>query len=779
MIHASLVTASLGLFLAGAAFLPCEIHAQTAAPGESAAQSAATNSQWPQATQVNDRGYKVFEPQFESMSGSAVTMSAAVEISARDGSVRRGIAAITGNATPSDVPGELEINGLEVNSVSFGDAVDDTAAADLTGALIGMAFTVDRATLVEDMALANPRGSSTPGLSAAVPSFYFSPVSAVLVAIDGNPIKVPAGKGGWSLVKNTPYTVFTDPNGAWVVQVGASNWMGSPNATGPFVTVAAPPSDAIAALGTAPDSSKTIGTPPAPSHGAPKLPANLVIVTKPTVLIALDGAPSMNSVGNGLFEVTNANNILLMQSGDTTSWWTVAAGRWFTAASLNGPWSLVAPSALPASFQSLPATGRLAVARASVPGTTEASDAAIAANEIRTVTVKPDVACEVSYNGSPAFVPIAGSPCSYAANSSNPVIQVPNRGVYCCANGIWFEASQPTGPWKVSVSIPDAVYRIPASSPVYSVTYVRVYGSTRDASGALTGVTFGFSSGYLGTYLNEGTPVYGTGYDYANASDPNNYQAYPSTYDNPVAYDQQTGTYSPPGWYDGYPYDYPYVQPYYLDNGWAGWGWCGGWATGWGWGWNNWSNWNHWGPCWNHFHPYWNPAWHNDWQRNHRLYENGRGGNALNNQPQSGAWKESNDWKQWNDASNRGNEPQNQESADWKQWNAASNRGDEPQNQESPDWQKWNAASNRGDEPQNQRPVGQPTNFYRNQGYDYSGNSTRSMYGNSTGAWGAPSSNAWQSYPRTGTSGIHPAYRSTGGGMRGGAVRSGGGGGRR
>jgi hypothetical protein len=53
------------------------------------------------------------------------------------------------------------------------------------------------------------------------------------------------------------------------------------------------------------------------------------------------------------------------------------------------------------------------------------------------------------------------------------------------------------------------------------------------------------------------------------------------------------------------------------------------------------------------------------------------------------------------------------------------------------------------------------------------------MYGNSTGAWGAPSSNAWQSYPRTGASGIHPAYRSTGGGMRGGAVRSGGGGGRR
>ena len=80
---------------------------------------------------------------------------------------------------------------------------------------------------------------------------------------------------------------------------------------------------------------------------------------------------------------------------------------------------------------------------------------------------------------------------------------------YALKAGIWFTAAQPAGPWSVATSVPPSIYAIPPTSPIYFVTFVRIYGSTNDV------VFEGYTPGYLGAMVApSGTVVYGTGYDY-------------------------------------------------------------------------------------------------------------------------------------------------------------------------------------------------------------------------------------------------------------------------
>jgi hypothetical protein len=79
---------------------------------------------------------------------------------------------------------------------------------------------------------------------------------------------------------------------------------------------------------------------------------------------------------------------------------------------------------------------------------------------------------------------------------------------YVCHQGVWFSGQSPTGPFAVTDKVPEEIYKIPPSSPVYSVTYVNVYDSDDDA------VLFGFTAGYVGGFIAAGILTWGTGYWY-------------------------------------------------------------------------------------------------------------------------------------------------------------------------------------------------------------------------------------------------------------------------
>ena len=115
-----------------------------------------------------------------------------------------------------------------------------------------------------------------------------------------------------------------------------------------------------------------------------------------------------------------------------------------------------------------------------------------------------------SFDGVPQYAPIPGTSLSYVDQLSEPVIQVSPSAYHAVVAGVWFTAPQITGPWSIATSIPEVIYKIPPSSPLYYVTYVRIYEATPQY------VYVGYTPGYLGTVVSPyGTIVYGTGYTYS------------------------------------------------------------------------------------------------------------------------------------------------------------------------------------------------------------------------------------------------------------------------
>src|SRR4029077_14933464 len=131
----------------------------------------------------------------------------------------------------------------------------------------------------------------------------------------------------------------------------------------------------------------------------------------------------------------------------------------------------------------------------SVPGTPQAQEAVIANSIPHTAWVSRITATTIPIDGPPKIAPVVGTPLSYVANSEAPIIKVDNKTWYACQNGVWFVATAPNGPWTAAARVPAVIYTIPPSSPIYYVTYVRVYGVSPQY------VYVGYTPGYYGTVI--------------------------------------------------------------------------------------------------------------------------------------------------------------------------------------------------------------------------------------------------------------------------------------
>jgi hypothetical protein len=196
----------------------------------------------------------------------------------------------------------------------------------------------------------------------------------------------------------------------------------------------------------------------------------------PSALIDIAGDPQFASIpGTQLRYVSNTSSDVFF-SRQTTLWYVLLSGRWFRAANLNGPWKFTSRQ-LPKDFAKIPEASPRGRVLVSVPGTTQAFYAASAAqvphvNAVDAATGKLTVAYE---GGAPSFEAIAGTPLHYAANADADVIEVSPAQYVACSDGVWYAAGAPGGPWAPATYVPAVVYTIPASSPLYRVTFVHVY----------------------------------------------------------------------------------------------------------------------------------------------------------------------------------------------------------------------------------------------------------------------------------------------------------------
>jgi hypothetical protein len=268
----------------------------------------------------------------------------------------------------------------------------------------------------------------------------------------------------------------------------------------------------------------------------------IFVSTVPAEIIVTTGVPKLLPIpGTSLRYVANTDANLIVDS-KTGTYYFLVSGRWFSAASLQGPWTFATPN-LPPDFARIPPSSPRGSVLVSVPGTPQAREAVLQAQIPTQGTLQRSTAkIEVVYSGGPPkFVPITGTTMMYAVNTMYDVIRVGDQ-YYVCHQGAWFVAPSPTGAWVLAEAVPAVIYTIPPSSPVYRVTYVRIYETTP------TTVTYGYTSGYtLGYVSAAGVVVYGTGYYYPPYIWPAPipiYYPYPYTFSGATWYNPNTGAWA-------------------------------------------------------------------------------------------------------------------------------------------------------------------------------------------------------------------------------------------
>ena len=387
----------------------------------------------------------------------------------------------------------------------------------------------------------------TPGvqLNNDPPQIFVSYQPAILLGVEGPPVLADIPHTKLQYVVNTEWFVFRYDKSTYYLLAG-ERWLTSNDLQGPWSPTIKLPKDMDKLLKEHQWASLKNYIPPPPGSSNGVIPT-VFYSTVPAVVILFDGQPVYSAIqGTQLVYATNTVSYLFVYT-PTNQYYYLTAGRWFTAGSLRGPWTFATPN-LPPDFAQIPPDSPPAQVLSSVPGTEEAKDAVMIAQVPTRITVNAAAAAaqaNVTYAGSPQFVPIQGTSLFYATNTAQKVIQVGDL-YYLCFQGIWFLSTNPQGPWQTAQSVPQVIYTIPPSSPVYNVTYV-----TQVAAPDGT-VQASYTAGYMGAFvvgvavgavLAGGTGYYYPPYIYHPAYGYPAYYHYPTTYGSTSYYHSTTGAY--------------------------------------------------------------------------------------------------------------------------------------------------------------------------------------------------------------------------------------------
>jgi hypothetical protein len=524
--------------------------------GEGHAQNAAGT--WPHTITMPNATVVVYQPQAIAWPNhEKLTARAALAITRQGektpivGTVEISIATRVDAAT-----GDVKLSDLQLLATHF-PSLDTAQAAQLEERIKAALPGIETNHIPLNAVLLSLKEHDAPPaapLATEPPVIFHSGSPASLVIFDGEPVLVPAGKSGLSIAVNTNWDVFTDGKNWYLLNNGL--WLEAPAYAGPYkpIKTLPPAFKGLPADKNFADVRKAI--PPKPAKSA-VVPA-IFVSTKPAEIIVTQGQPQFAPVaGTSLEVVRNTNSILFFEPA-SGRFFLLVSGRWFASQGLDGPWSF-ATDKLPPDFALISPNSPEGKVLAAVPGTAQAELAVQQAQVPRQATLKKDAAqLKVIYAGPPQFKPIPVTPLTYAVNTSFEVIGAEGH-FYVCYQGAWFVGNTPNGPWALAATVPAVIYTIPPTSPLYNVTYVKVYAATP------TTVTYGYTAGYTMGFVSAGVVVYGTGYYYPPvviAGPVPIYYAAPYSYAGSVWYSSSNGTWQSGGTIYG-PYNDAAYRTYY------------------------------------------------------------------------------------------------------------------------------------------------------------------------------------------------------------------------
>jgi hypothetical protein len=515
-------TTLAGIVVLVALGAPSVLLAQAAPAATTAAAADLPADPWPRVVDLSSGQVLVYQPQVNTWTDNKISFRSALAIKPTGAKEEAfGVIFATARTQVDKVARTVVFENLQITKSDFPTLPNRGAAytAELATEFGKSIRTISLDRLQSSLALAGVKPPTVP-VQNNPPQVIVSNSPAILVPIDGAPV--------WKTVPNHSRAKRVINTRALILQGGLTDalymhvydgWLTASSIGGPWAQAFMGPlvqneANAIAQeLGKSGAVDLLDGGPkanPKPSlgNGVPTIYTSQV----PTELIVFKGQPDfVPIIGTQLLWASNTTSDILIDTSNS-NYYALLAGRWFRSAALTGPWTFVASDALPPDFAKIPAASLAGAVLPTVAGTPQAQEAAIqnAIPQTATVPLKNGPKFTPSFDGPPQYDQIPGTPLTYVVNSSEPVIQVTGTSYYAVTAGVWFTATQLTGPWVVASSVPAVIYSIPPSSPIYYVTYVRIYEATPQY------VYVGYTPGYLGTVISPyGTVVYGTGYAYA------------------------------------------------------------------------------------------------------------------------------------------------------------------------------------------------------------------------------------------------------------------------
>jgi hypothetical protein len=570
---------------------PAAPGAQKPLPNAPSAQKAKTTSAgkpaeaWPRIFTSGADTFTIYQPQVDKWEGNLVDLYSAVEFKAgKDSPAKYGVVWFEARTEVDKINRLVTLDQARITRVKFPAAPDKEPELEalLEKKLPGATKTIslDR---MESSLEADNEIIKRVEVKNDPPKVIIATKPSLLVLVDGLPqMRDVPGVNLQRVINTRSIILFENDKKLYYLRV-QDWWLQSKALEGPWTYAKKLPDDMKKAeeflvsqnLAQNPEGSQTKQQPSLKEAGKKAEIPVVYVVFGPAELIETTGEPQYVAIsGTGLEYVMNTNGNIFRLNGQH---YILVSGRWFQAASLDGPWTFVDVKDLPPDFAKIPTDNPKATVLASVPGTAEAKEALIANSIPQTATItRSEAKLTVQYDGEATFIPIEGTSMRYARNTSAAVIKVSDNNYYCVEAGVWFKAPSPQGPWRVADTVPAEIYDIPPSSPLYYVTYVKVYGSTPEV------VYVGYTPGYYGTVVsaNTTTVVYGTGWYYPPYIGPNGvWYGWPYTYGVGAGFTYSTAT----GWSFGFGYGYGYYPWYYPWWGPMGyWGCC--WYPYYGWG---------------------------------------------------------------------------------------------------------------------------------------------------------------------------------------------------
>jgi len=505
---------------------------------------------WPREIRASEVKIVMYQPQLESFKTDQLTGRAVVSVTPKGQTEPIfGVVWFSARISTDRDNRTVKLLDIDIPEVKFPNA-DPSKVVKLTSilkqAIMAWDITMPFDQMLTQLDLVEKEKAALDDIKSTPPKIIVVKYPAVLITIDGEPQLQKIENSSLMRVVNTPFFIVLETGKKTYYLKGGDKWFSAADIKGIWQTIISPPSSVIEA---AKKESMQASQDTKTSDG--RIP-EIIIATEPAELIVIDGEPKYSPIfETDLLYITNTESDVFVEIGSQQCF-VLLSGRWFMANSLEeSKWTYVPDEKLPADFAKISIGSAKGHVLANVAGTQEAKEAVLETYIPQTATVKRSEAkVVVVYDGAPKFAKIENTDMYYALNTSYSVIRYGNN-YYCCHDGVWFVASSPLGPWVVCVAVPQVIYTMPPSSPVFHVKYVYVYSHTPEV------VYVGYTPGYVGCYVYGGTVVYGTGYVY-----PGWYHTYyyprPATWGVAVCYNPHTGNWgfrvgysSGGGWFVG------------------------------------------------------------------------------------------------------------------------------------------------------------------------------------------------------------------------------------